>query len=242
MGIPEFPRTAPRLRRPVVFDQHWLNLTFLHWPVDPAAVAHLFPPGTRPDVFDGSTYVGLVPFELRRAGFGRIGAVPYFGSFRETNIRLYSIDDEGRHGVVFRSLDCERLAILPLARWVFGVPYTWARMRTERVGNRISYRSVRRWPDRGLRTDVVVTVGTLAEPTPLEEWLTARWGLHSRTFGRTRWIPNEHGTWPLYVAEVEQLDDDLLAASGVTASGERLRALWSPGVRTQFGWPTVVPG
>jgi uncharacterized protein YqjF (DUF2071 family) len=50
----------------VTFDQFWADLTFVHWPVLPEAVAHLYPPGTRPDVFDGLTYAGLVPFTMRR--------------------------------------------------------------------------------------------------------------------------------------------------------------------------------
>lgn len=233
-----FPSTAPSLRGRVVFDQQWRNVCFLHWPVRPNSVAHLFPRGSRPDVFGGSTYVGLVPFELGDAGFGSLGAVPYFGTFLETNIRLYSVDDAGRHGVVFRSLDTQRLAILPLARWVFGVPYAWASMRSTRVGDRISYDSRRRWPQRGLRTHVVVDVGEAVEPTALEVWLTARWGLHSRIAGRTYWTPNEHGPWPLHRAEVLELSDDLLGASAVAACAPLVPALWSPGVRTRFGRPT----
>ena len=80
-------------------DQFWADLTFVHWPVHPQRVAHLFPPGTRPDVFsDGLTYVALVPFVMRHTAVGTSLRLPYFGSFAETNIRLYSTDDAGRHG------------------------------------------------------------------------------------------------------------------------------------------------
>ncbi|HEV2888095.1 MAG TPA: DUF2071 domain-containing protein [Jatrophihabitans sp.] len=237
----EFQRVAAPLRPPVVFDQWWCDVCFLHWPVEPAAIAHLFPAGCRPDVVEGRSYVGLVPFQLRRASIGRIGAVPYFGSFAETNIRLYSVDDAGRHGVVFRSLETERLAILPVARLLFGVPYTWARMRVARLpGGSWRYESRRRWPQPGLTSTVTVRVGEPVEPTTLEQWLTARWGLHARIGGRTRWVPNSHGPWPLYEAEVLDLRDDLLAAAGVDPSGGRLRALWSPGVRARFGMPVAL--
>ena len=87
------------------FDQSWLDLTFVHWPVRPDDVAHLYPPGTRPDVFDGMTYVGLVPFRMGYTKVGTGPALPYFGAFAETNVRLYSVDDAGRHGVLFRSLE-----------------------------------------------------------------------------------------------------------------------------------------
>jgi uncharacterized protein YqjF (DUF2071 family) len=121
-----------------------------------------------------------------------------------------------------------------------GIPYTWARMRLRRNGSRITYESVRRWPQPGLRSRLSIVVGDPVEPTPLEVWLTARWGAHTRVAGRTWWVPNEHEPWPLHSAEIVEIDDELLAASGVRPAGERLRALFSPGVRTRFGRPELV--
>lgn len=46
-----YPVTPPALPRPVIFDQRWTDLTFIHWPVLPESVAGSYPPGTRPDVF-----------------------------------------------------------------------------------------------------------------------------------------------------------------------------------------------
>lgn len=235
------PLTAPKLPRPMILDQRWENLTFVHWPVDPASVAHMFPRGTRPDVFaDGVTYVALVPFEMHDISLGHTPAVPYLGSFAETNIRLYSVDDKGRHGVVFRSLETSRLAVVPLTRIGLGIPYTWAGMSVRRMGTRVEYTSRRRWPDRGLRSRLEVEIREPVEPTDLEQWLTARWGAHTRVAGRTLWVPNQHSAWPLHRADIVHLDDDLLSASGVRAVGPPLRALWSPGVRTQFGRPAIV--
>lgn len=236
-----YPVTAPPLPRPVVIAQHWANLTFIHWPVRPESVAHLYPPGTRPDVFaDGLTYAGLVPFTMRRTALGTALLLPYFGTFHETNIRLYSIDDAGRHGVVFRSLETARLAVVPLFRAALGVPYAWSKMSITTSGDQISYESERRWPRRGLRNRLTVRVGGEVKPTPLEIWLTARWGAHTRKAGRTWWVPNEHGPWPFRAAEVVECDDDLLEAGGVTVAGDRLRALFSPGVHARFGRPSKV--
>jgi uncharacterized protein len=236
-----YPVVAPPLARRVLLDQFWADLTFIHWPVQPETVAHLYPNGTRPDVFvDGLTYVGLIPFEIQRTSVGTALRLPYFGAFAETNIRLYSVDDEGRHGVLFRSLETARLAVVPVTRIGLGVPYTWAKMRVTRRDGEISYHSVRRWPRRGLSSRLTVAVGDPIEPTALEIWLTARWGAHTRKAGRTWWVPNEHWQWPLHAAEVVELDDDLLEASGVTPAGDRLRAIHSAGVRARFSWPVVV--
>lgn len=215
----------------------------MHWPVHPETVAHLYPPGARPDVFaDGMTYVGLVPFAMTDVALGVSRPMPYFGRFLETNVRLYSTDDAGRHGVLFRSLETARLAVVPVTRIGLGTPYTWAKMRLTRQGDRVTYESVRRWPNRGLRNRVTVDVGPVLDPTPLEFWLTARWGAHTRTAGRTWWVPNEHEPFPLHAADVVDLETDLVTAGGVRCAGERLRALYSPGVRARFGRPRLVTG
>ncbi len=236
----EFAVHAPELPRPVTFDQFWADLTFVHWPVDPDSVAGFFPPGTRPDVIDGATYVGLVPFVMRNLRLGSAVRLPYFGTFAETNVRLYSVDDAGRHGVLFRSLETERLAAVAASRAAVGIPYTWAKMRVTRDGAGIRYRSVRRWPQRGLRSEVTVRIGAPVEPTPLEVWLTSRWGAHTRKAGHTWWLPNEHATWPLHSAEIDGLADELVAAAGVATAGPQLRPLYSPGVHARFGRPSRV--
>ncbi|WP_396924725.1 YqjF family protein [Mycolicibacterium sp.] len=237
-----YPVAAPPLRGRVWFDQSWLDLTFVHWPVRPADVAHLYPAGSRPDVFsaDGMTYVGLVPFRMGHTKVGAGPAMPYFGAFAETNVRLYSVDDAGRHGVLFRSLETARLAVVPAIRATMGIPYTWARMRITRTPEVITYDSVRRWPQRGLRSRVAVRPGGTVEPTALETWLTARWGAHTRKAGRTWWVPNQHEPWPLQSAQVVDFDDELVAAAGVRTAGEPLRVLYSRSMRTQFGRPIVV--
>lgn len=236
--------TAPPLPGRTLFDQDWHNLTFLHWPVAPATIAPFFPPGIRPDVYEGDgrglSYVGLVPFHMHGAGVGRLRA-PYFGDFLETNVRLYSVDDQGRHGVLFRTLEAQRLLTVLLARYGYGIPYTWARMRAHRHEDRLTYTARRRWPKRGLRSRVVVDIGARTEPTDVETWFTARWGLHSRVAGRTLWTPNHHEPWPLHEAQLVQLDDQLVAAAGVHVDRSALlRPLWTPGVHTRFGRPTRV--
>jgi uncharacterized protein YqjF (DUF2071 family) len=247
------PVTAPPLRRPVIFDQLWCDLTFLHWPVDPEQVAPFFPAGTRPDVFEGRTYVGLVPFRMRRAGPGPRWPIPYFGSFLEVNVRLYSVDEQDRHGVVFRSLDADRLAVVAAARWGMRVPYVWSEIHADEYrpvasekfpvldqGTVRHYGVRRRFPGPGPRSDILVTIGPPVLPTALEVFLTARWGMHSAFAGSGFWTPNEHGPWPLHEASLKRLDDTLVSAAGVHPTGNPLRPLWSPGVHARFGRPVRV--
>lgn len=224
--------------------QTWADLTFLHWAVDPALVAPMMPPGTRPDVLDGVTYVGLIPFVMRRAGFGRGPAIPWLGDFLETNVRLYSVDEQGRHGVVFLSLEASRLAVSLGARLVFATPYTWARMSLHRDGDVLDYRTRRRWPTpRGAGGRIAVRRGpVIAEPDDLSVFVSARFGLHTRHLGRTWWVPNTHAPWSLRQGELLDLDDDLLAAAGLAGVAHEPPAsvLVADPAHTKFGLPRLV--
>lgn len=228
----------------MLLDQYWRDLTFLHWRVDPARVAPLLPPGTRPDEFDGATWVGLIPFRLTQARFGKGPVLPYVGSFAETNVRFYSVDAQGRRAVVFGSLEAQRLAFVLGARLVLGLNYTWAAMGVSRDGNRLTFTSRRRWPGpRGARSSVVVDVGPQpVHHDPQADFLTARFGLHTTRLGRTLYLPNTHDAWPLVRAELVALDDELLAAAGLPGLIERPpdSVLYSSGVRTRFGPPQRV--
>lgn len=247
-GLPaDFARHAPALPGRALSQQRWRYVTFLHWEVDEHLVAELLPAGTRADVFDGRTYVGLVPFVMADAGLGVRVSLPWLGNFPETNVRCYSIDEQGRHGVVFASLEATRLATVLAARIGYQLPYTWARMQVRQRGNAWWYRSERRWPTAGPRAELGLEVGEPLVPTPLEEFLTARWGLHHRvrlpggTAPVTCWTPNEHQPWPLHRAHIHHLDQDLLKAAGLPVSGTPdLRPLWSPGVTTRFGRPEII--
>ena len=232
---------APPLSGSALLDQVCRSIFFLLWSVDPTDVAHLMHRGVRPDEYNGATYVGLVPFRMVDAGLGRRHPTPYLGTFLECNVRLYSVDDDGRHGVVFRSLEATRWFTAMSARWGYRLPYTWARMHVKQRGDRWWWRSDRRYPRGGGSMSLIVDVGEQVEPTPLEIFYTARWGLHSTLAGRTVWTPNEHEPWPLHSARIVELREDLVERAGVCVHGRPTeRVLYSAGVHTTFGPPVIV--
>jgi uncharacterized protein len=232
---------APALTGLVMMNQDWRDLTFLHWAVEPERVRRLMPPGVRPDVHEGHTYVGLVPFRMVDAGLSRGPGVPWAGTFLETNVRLYSVDETGRRGIVFLSLDTDRSVVVAGARIAFGLPYRWSRMR-HRVtqGDVHHYESRLRRPGTRAASHVVVRAGAPRASTALDTFLSARWGLHVRWLGRTLYVPNTHGPWPLRDARVLTLDDELLASVGLGELAGRPpdHVAFSDGVHTEFGLPT----
>jgi hypothetical protein len=161
------------------------------------------------------------------------------GSFLETNVRLYSVDATGRRGIVFLSLDTDRAAVVVGARAAFGLPYRWARMRYRASGDVHSYDACLRRTQRRRESHVVVRAAARRQNTELDDFVSARWGLHVRWWGRTLYVPNRHEAWPLHDAEVLELDDGLVASVGLPDLAARPpdHVAFSPGVRTEFGFP-----
>lgn len=227
------------IERPVM-RQRWERLSYLHWPVAPDIVQAMLPPGLDVDTHDGSAWVGLVPFQMRGIGPVPGPAVPYFGTFAETNVRTYVRGRQGP-GVWFNSLDINRALPVLVARTVYGLPYQWAAMSIRAEGDRITYAALRRRPHR-LRPHSAVTV-RVGGPIPNEEltsldlFLTARWRLYAELGSKLVVAPVAHAPWRLHRAEAVALADGLVTAGGYPQSDDEPHVLYSPGVTVLAGRP-----
>ncbi|MFJ3497681.1 YqjF family protein [Streptomyces sp. NPDC086091] len=236
---------APRPLNHVLFRQYWRDLLFLHWEADPFEVARLLPSGVVPDLHNGRTYVGLVFFRMEGLALGSTPPLPHLGTFDEVNVRLYSRDALGRRGVVFRSLDCDRLLPVLAARVAFGLPYRWARTSRRWFGDRLVYRTRARAGRRGERPAAHAWADVhdgVAVPGPLDAFLTSRWGLHGSVAGRSYYLPNTHPAWTFRPCTLLDWDASLVGAAGLTPPRqEPASVLYAPGVPVRFGTPTALP-
>ena len=223
------PITAQPLPRPAAapLGVGLSDVVFVHWACEPDVVGRLLPPRTRPDTFDGAAYVGLVAFGMRS-----------YGRFLELNVRTYSVDERGRRAVVFLTMEADRLPWVLAAR-AGTLPYRWARMSVTRDGDLIGYRSRRRWRGPGgPGARIRIRVGESVDGDPLDHFLTARWRLHHRLPGLTVAASLWHERWPLHRAELVELHEDLVAATGLPApAGPPASVLYSPGVSGRLGLP-----
>ncbi|MEM9799688.1 MAG: DUF2071 domain-containing protein [Planctomycetota bacterium] len=213
----------------------WRDLCFLHWPVAPDALRDLIPPGLEIDTFDGSAWIGVVPFEMRDTRFIRLPAVPGTRHFPELNLRTYVRGPE-RAGVWFFSLDAASRLAVRGARATFALPYFDATMKIDREGDAVRYRSERRSafgapPARfvgGYRP--IGPVETSRDGT-LEHFLTERYCLFAQAgYGVPRSLRRGlvrgdifHDPWPLQQAECELEACDMFRLARMDApSGEPL--------------------
>ncbi len=216
------PRPLPSGRW--VMTQRWNDLLFAHWPIPPAALAHLIPEGLHVDTFHGSAWLGVVPFWMDRIKIHGLPPVPFTRGFPELNLRTYVRDQQtGTPGVYFLSLDASNLLAVGFARALYSLPYYWAEMHMQQRSEReFSIYSRRRWT----RTPVFFKARyrglgptrRLVESRPgsLEYFLTERYCLFSR--GRNGYAMRaniHHIPWPLEEAEAEIEQNDLASAFGI---------------------------
>ncbi len=222
--------------------QSWRDITFLHWPYDPAVVAELLPDGLEPDVRDGVAWVGLTPFSVERFRLSLLPPLPCLSYFPETNVRTYVIGPTGRDGIWFLTLEVDSLLTTVGARLGYGVAYRWADMRVDRQGNRVTYWSEGRGWRRPVHHRITVEPGQPfadEELTDLDHWLTGRWRGWTRPAGRLAEVPVEHPQWPLRRAEAVTLEETVLRSVGLPTPRDAPLVHFSTGVDVRLGPPRL---
>jgi uncharacterized protein len=229
--------------------QHWADVVFLHWRVAAGDVQRLLPPGVEVETFDGTAWVGLVPFQMEGLGLPGLHPLPFVGSFPEVNVRTY-VRSHGRSGVWFFSLDVDRWLPVVTARLAYQLPYCAGDAHHTRAGDVLTSRVDRRWPGSGSSTTPPATTAIAVragdgvdDDDPLADFLTSRWGLISASRRQVqRYAPVDHPAWPLHHGEVLHLDDHLVAAAGLPQPEGDPHVMWSPGVDVRVGRPVRLGG
>lgn len=205
--------------------QKWHDLLFMHWRVPAVAIRGILPAGLEIDTFDGSAWVGVVPF--RMTGIRRRGmpAVPGASAFPELNVRTY-VRVEEKAGVWFFSLDAASPIAVSAARRWFHLPYFRAQMSlTIADDGDINYRSSRVHrgaPAADLRVSYRPTDAVFhAQPGTIEYFLTERYCLYAAHESRIYRCEIDHAPWPLQTAEAHIKLNTMAAASAILLPNEK---------------------
>lgn len=160
--------------------QQWKNLLFLHWRWDAQEIQRTLPPELTAETFDGTAWLGIVPFFMRGVRPVCCPPVPWISNFLELNVRTYVRDANGHPGVWFYSLDCNQPLAVKIAQTAFHLPYFHARMRARVAEGMIDFNSVRRGRQAGF---VYAAEGSssASDAGSLEEFLLERYRLFSRS-------------------------------------------------------------
>lgn len=202
--------------------QSWLDLLFAHWPIPASTLQPLVPEGLKVQEFEGTSWIGVVPFRMEGVMLRNIPDVPGISDFLELNLRIY-VEHEGRPGVWFFSLDASNPPAVWAARTFFHLPYFQARMSILQEGRDLfHYRSKRTMG--GQELDVSYEpIGDVyaAKPGTLEYWLTERYMLYAASpSGDLYEAQIHHAPWPLQPAQAEFRTNQLTEPLGFPLEGE----------------------
>lgn len=200
-------RPWPLPDEPWTSAQTWVDLAFLHWRVDAAPLRRLIPDSVELHTFDGTAWIGVVPFLLTGLRLRGLPPLPGLSTFPELNVRTYVTRDD-KPGVWFFSLDAASTWFVEAAKKVYRLPYNRARMRCERTGDHVEYESSRAGAAFAARYR---GDGDLfhAEPGSLEHHLTERYCLYTEDGGRAYSADIHHLPWDLQRGEAVVVDNTM---------------------------------
>jgi uncharacterized protein YqjF (DUF2071 family) len=195
--------------------QSWCDLLFAHWRVPVSALRPLIPAGLKIQEFDGSAWLGAVPFRMTGVMYRPLPDLPWISAFPELNLRTY-VEHEGKPGVWFFSLDATNPLAVWAARRFFHLPYFQAAIDIQAVdvsdaSRGFSYSSVRREGAVTFRARYRPTSKVFAATAgSIESFLTERYCLYAQSpEGRLLRSEVHHPPWPLQHAEAEIHHSDL---------------------------------
>jgi len=204
--------------------QRWNDLLFAHWPIPVPAMETLLPEWLQADSYQGSAWLGAVPFWLDRIKIRGVPSIPGLRSFPDLNLRTYVRDRiTGSPGFYCFSVDSSNLLAVAAAHAVYHLPYRLAEMRLEpRSEREFAVYSRRRFS----RPDVIFKARyrglgpthRTAEihPGSFEYFFSERPCVFStnRT-GQPIRANLHHVPWPLEEAEADIERNDLATAVGI---------------------------
>lgn len=219
-----------------IMYQGWRNLLFYSWPVPPAVLSRLLPPGLSVDQFQGSGWVSLVPFLMSGLHLRYLPPIPGTNTFPEVNLRTY-VRFKDEIGVFFFSIDAASWLGALAARLVFHLPFFRARISLTVDGGGFRMSSARRPRAGSPAADLVASWrprGTLHHPAAgsLEEFLLERYASFAPgPPGHLYRGPLLHSDWSVQQADAELSVSTLITAAGLPAPRDAV-SHFSPGVDT----------
>jgi uncharacterized protein YqjF (DUF2071 family) len=207
-----------------LMHQNWGKLLFMHWRITAAALRPLIPEGLTIDTFDGSAWIGVIPFTMWgiRALPPLLPPVPGLSSLHELNVRTY-VHSNGVPGVWFFSLDANSSIAVLMARTFFHLPYFNAGMKLDQQGQTIIYSSRR--TEKNAPAAQFNATWNIREPLPesapdtLEFFLTERYCLYTAHAEHLYRCRINHPPWPLQRAELSSFNSTMIESHGLPTPG-----------------------
>jgi uncharacterized protein len=182
-----------------LMTQEWHHTLFAHWPVPASELRKHVPSDIEIDTFNGTAWIGIVPFKIKNMRARFTPSIPFFNSYIEVNVRTY-VKYGGRTGVYFFSLDANHIFAVTGAKIIFGLPYKLA-VADLNIGSSFELSSTR---GSGAKFSASYEPGSevfFPEEGTLEHWLTERYCLWTKRGSKIIRGDIHHTRWELQRAE-----------------------------------------
>jgi uncharacterized protein YqjF (DUF2071 family) len=205
-------RPYPLPSKAWIMTQTWNRLLFAHWPV-PISLLKKYVPSALPiDTFDGTAWIGVIPFEISHLRARGLPPIPYTSYFPEINVRTYVVKDD-KPGVFFFSLDATNPLAVAAARVFFHLPYYKAKIKAAEQQRSVHYsihRIHKNAPPAAFSAQYrPISPIFQASKGSLDDWLTARYCLYSYYKNQLYRGEIHHAPWPLQQAEAEISNNEM---------------------------------
>lgn len=226
-------RPWPLPTGPWTWRQSWKDLLFAHWPLSVSELRGLVPDGLNLQEFDGTSWIGVVPFRMSGVMRRPLPDLPWVSAFPELNVRLY-VEHNGIPGVWFLSLDASNALAVWAARRFFHLPYHHARIDFKTGDEHFHFSSQRTVTN--AKTEFEATYqpageAYFARPGSLEAFLIERYCLYARSPNGELYRGDvHHAPWPLQQASGKVKADPLLETHGLSTKSQAPLLHFSRGV------------
>lgn len=216
------------------YYQEWNEVVFLHYPVDHLTLSKLLPTGLELDLFEGQAWISLVAFTMLKIRPRHLPPFSPISNFHEFNVRTY-VRYKGKTGVYFLSVEGAKKLSCFMARTLSDLPYRYASMNRGATSFSVSNKK------RGRTFDMQYGIGKeKTSLTPLEIWLTERYGLFQDAGQTINTFDLHHLPWTLHEVAIKDLQFDYPDYNTLMWAGPQLMH-YSPGVKVVSWEPIGYP-
>ena len=187
-------------KSPWVISQHWSDLIFLNYEIDPQLVQKRLPRGLTVDTFDNKAYLSIVPFKMSEVRFPITPPLP-FSTLWELNIRTY-VKVGNKSGIYFFTLDTDHFLAAFVAKTFFALPYRYTKLKGLHDNNQYHFR--------GNTLDLALKIGESVSKGDLETWITERYSLFTDKGEKILQGVAMHEPWSLREVQIQKIQEEFL--------------------------------
>ena len=182
------------------FYQEWSDAIFLHYKVDINELKKFVPEALEIDLFDGSPWVSVVAFTMKKIRPKYVPAFSPISNFHEINVRTY-VKSNNKCGVYFLSIEAGSSLSCKIAKGISELPYRYSKIkRTDNtyISQNSTYHDT---------LNLHYNIGKeQKEKTELDIWLTERYALFQDTENFINAFEIHHLEWPINNIELRYIN------------------------------------